>query len=427
MTVTGADISLSASHTAKQTFKREESLLVGFVSGNEGFSEENLSSGRRITRSQEQTEALSDESLLDRFQRGENVNALADTRTEYLSSLRALQSEFSEEARSVSVLSSLAGTRYPGTRYPGTLLPSAAASAAVESAVPSDLTISAKDRARIELIVTIVEELTGKRIEIADPQQFLDRRTVDTQLDPLTPHHASEAVRPESAPEAESGPAFGLRYTYQESYSESETTTFSAQGIVNTSDGQEVAIDVSVTMSRSFSAEISERVEMGAALKDPLVVNFSGTAAELTERKFHFDIDADGTSDQIHFVKPGSGFLALDRNGDGQVNDGSELFGTQSGNGFADLAAYDEDGNGFIDEGDTVFERLRVFIQDGAGNRRLAALGATGVEAIYLGHTSTPFEIRNERNELQGMVRETGVFVGENGEAGTVQQIDLVV
>lgn len=157
------------------------------------------------------------------------------------------------------------------------------------------------------------------------------------------------------------------------------------------------------------------------------MINFSGTAVELTERKFHFDIDADGTSDQIHFVKPGSGFLAYDKNGDGQINDGSELFGTQSGDGFGDLAAYDEDGNGFIDAGDSIFERLRVFVQDGAGNRQLMALGATDVEAIYLGHVSTPFAIKNERNELQGIVRETGLYVGKNGTAGTVQQIDLVV
>jgi hypothetical protein len=436
MTVTDAGISLSATHTAKQTYKREESLLVGFVSGGEGFSEENLSSGRRITRSQEQAEAFSDDSLLDRFQRGDNVNALTDTRTEYLSSLRALQAEFSAEAKTVSdsvrhAGAQLEGSPLAGTSLAGTLLPSAADTNAVESVVPSDVTLSAKDRARIELIVTIVEELTGKRIEVTDPQEFLDSRTVDTQLDPLTPHTAavapSQETTPESAPAPESGPVFGLRYSYQESYSESETTTFSAQGTVNTADGQEVSIDVSVTMSRSFSAEISESVEMGAALQDPLVVNYSGTAAELTERTFHFDIDADGTSDQIHFVKPGSGFLALDKNGDGQVNDGSELFGTQSGDGFADLAAYDEDGNGFIDGGDTVFEKLRVFVQDGAGNRQLAALGATGVEAIYLGHTSTPFEIKNERNELQGVVRETGIFVGEDGNAGTVQQIDLVV
>lgn len=418
MTVTGADITMSASHTAKQTYRREESLLVGFSSGDEGFSAETVSNGRQISRTQEQAEAFSDDSLLDQFQRGENLSALEDTQTEYLSSLRALQAEFSADAVSMPSTSDLIRSN--------TLLPSPAEGDAVESVVPSDLTLSAKDRARIELIVSVVEEMTGKRIEVQDPEQFLERRSVDAQLDPLVPPTdvPVPTVVPEGAPEAQD--AFGLRYSYQETYSESETTTFSAQGVVNTADGQEVSIDVSVTMSRSFSAEVSETVEMGAALKDPLVINFSGTAAELTERSFHFDIDADGASDQIHFVKPGSGFLALDKNEDGEVNDGSELFGALSGDGFADLAAYDEDGNGFVDRGDSVFEKLRVFVQDGAGNRQLAALGATGVEAIYLGHASTPFEIKNERNELQGVVRETGIFVGQDGNAGTVQQIDLV-
>ena len=121
MTVTGADISLSASHTAKQTYRREESLLVGFVSGEEGFSEETIDSGRRITRVQEQSEAFSGDTLLDRFQRGDNLTATADTRTEYLSSLRALQADFTAEARAVS---------------DSTLLPSAASgSDAVESVV----------------------------------------------------------------------------------------------------------------------------------------------------------------------------------------------------------------------------------------------------------------------------------------------------
>lgn len=67
----------------------------------------------------------------------------------------------------------------------------------------------------------------------------------------------------------------------------------------------------------------------------------SRPAASLTERDFAFDIDLDGHADQIAFVGTGSGFLALDRNGDGEINDGSELFGPESGDGFAELAAYD--------------------------------------------------------------------------------------
>ena len=62
-------------------------------------------------------------------------------------------------------------------------------------------------------------------------------------------------------------------------------------------------------------------------------------------------------------------FLALDLNGDGRINNGSELFGALSGNGFADLAQYDSDANGWIDENDEIFQRLKVWsgADDGGG------------------------------------------------------------
>ena len=49
----------------------------------------------------------------------------------------------------------------------------------------------------------------------------------------------------------------------------------------------------------------------------------------ISDQKFKFDINADGKEDDISFVGKGSGFLALDKNGDGKINDGSELFGTK--------------------------------------------------------------------------------------------------
>ena len=405
-----ADISLSTSHSSNQTYRREEALLAGFVSVDEGFSDDSVTSGRRITRVQEQSEAFSDEILLDRFKSGENFSRLEDTQTQCMSSLRALQADFSAEAKSVSE---------------ATLLPSMVESDAVESIVPSDITLSAKDRAWIELIVTIVEELTGKRIRVTDPEEFLESRTVDTQLDPLTPPPTKAATA--DVPSEENLPAFTLPYPYQEFYSKSETTTFSAQGQINKYDGTRVSIDISITMSRLFSTKISG-TEMGAILKDPLVINSSGTVAESTELTFQFDIGADDTSDQILSVKPGNRFLKLDRNEGGEYdNDGSELSGNQSGNRFADLVAHENDRNGLIDKGHTVFDRLRVFVQDGSGNRQLAALGAKGVEAIYLKYVSTLSEIKNELNDLKGVVRETGLYVGENGEVDTLKQIDLVV
>lgn len=87
------------------------------------------------------------------------------------------------------------------------------------------------------------------------------------------------------------------------------------------------------------------------------------------------DLDADGMEDQISFVLPGSGFLALDLNGDGRINDGRELFGPETGDGFAELARYDEDGNQWIDENDPVFERLRIWTKDAEGRDVLRPSG----------------------------------------------------
>jgi hypothetical protein len=54
-------------------------------------------------------------------------------------------------------------------------------------------------------------------------------------------------------------------------------------------------------------------------------------------------------------------------------------------------------------------------------------LGAKGIGAIYLGHITTPFELKNGENQLLGAVRESGVYLREEGPAGTLQQVDLVV
>lgn len=137
--------------------------------------------------------------------------------------------------------------------------------------------------------------------------------------------------------------------------------------------------------------------------------------------------DADGRMDQIAFVGSNSGFLALDRNGDGSINDGRELFGALSGNGLVDLATHDTDGNGWIDENDAIFARLLIWSRDGEGNDQLEGLLERNVGAIYLGQAATPFSLKDDSNALQGVVRASGIYLKEDGGVGTVQQLDLVV
>lgn len=121
------------------------------------------------------------------------------------------------------------------------------------------------------------------------------------------------------------------------------------------------------------------------------------------------------------------GFLALDKNGDGKINDGAELFGPSTGSGFAELAQYNEDGNNWIDENDSIYERLRIWSRDAAGNDYLLALGEKGIGAIFVGSVETMFQLKDPSNTLLGQTMSTGIYLREDGQAGTVQQIDLAV
>ena len=226
-----------------------------------------------------------------------------------------------------------------------------------------------------------------------------------------------------------SGTVFERTVVTSSFFSEQEVTCFSATGIVQTADGRSLDFRVDLEMSRSFMEEtiITDTTEQ--IFCDPLVINLDAKGATVTDQKFFFDLDADGTEESISFVGEGSGFLALDKNGDGQINDGTELFGTKSGDGFADLAAYDTDQNGWIDENDEVFNRLKVWTKDADGNNKLVDLKQADVGAIFLGKVGTEFSLNSlEDNQTNGMIRSTGVYLKEStGAAYTIQHVDLAL
>lgn len=208
---------------------------------------------------------------------------------------------------------------------------------------------------------------------------------------------------------------------------EAEETSFSTQGTVKTADGREISFRLELEMSRSFSAYYHANYEMQAvSMCDPLVINLDGSTAAVSDQKFYFDLDADGKEEEISELKPGSGYLAIDLNGDGKINDGSELFGTKSGNGFADLAKYDSDGNGWIDEGDDIWDKLLIWTKDESGEDKLYHLEKKGIGAICLQNVQTDFSLNSaEDNRVNGQLRSTGIFLYENGSVGTVQHLDL--
>ncbi len=270
---------------------------------------------------------------------------------------------------------------------------------------------------RMLMLIGLIEALTGRKVKLFDPGMLKLGEVTDKRI------QEDQAKAQNSQQQG-----WGVEYDRHETLRESELTRFSAEGVVRTSDGREIRFQLSLEMKREFFQQTDLSVRAGDGVKkDPLVINFTGTAAQLTDQKFAFDLNSDSQTEQMSFVGAGSGFLALDKNGNGVIDNGSELFGTQSGNGFADLAAYDSDENGWIDENDAVYAKLRVWSKDGSGTDQLSTLVQRNVGALYLGNVATPFDLKNGTNDLQGQVRSSGVYLNEDGSAGTLQQVDLVV
>lgn len=222
---------------------------------------------------------------------------------------------------------------------------------------------------------------------------------------------------------------FWTRQDYQNvTVRETEATRFNSTGSVVTADGRTIDFNISMEMSRSFM-ETSESLtsQTQYILTDPLVIQLEDAPETISDQKWYFDIDGDGVEEEISQLARGNGFLALDENGNGKIDDGSELFGTKSGNGFKDLSAYDEDGNGWIDENDSVYSKLKIWVKDASGNDKLIGLGQADVGAIYLGAADTQFtHAAADTNETQAVVRQTGFYLHEStGAAGIVQQIDF--
>lgn len=207
---------------------------------------------------------------------------------------------------------------------------------------------------------------------------------------------------------------------------EQEQLAFVANGQVSTADGREIRFDLGFALNYQ-KLQLSERLTSSAALKDPLVLNLEGLVPGFSSARFEFDLDADGSSESLTQLANNSAFLALDRNGNGQIDDGNELFGARSGNGFAELSALDEDGNGILDEADSGFASLRLYRSDTA----LLTLGDQKIGAIFLNAAATPFMHlggdQGAQGESPAVLRQTGLYLTEDGKAGTVQQIDLRV
>jgi VCBS repeat-containing protein len=176
--------------------------------------------------------------------------------------------------------------------------------------------------------------------------------------------------------------------------------------------------------------------------KDPLTLDLDGDGLETvgTSAGIQFDHDGDGTKTGTGWIKPDDGFLVLDRNSNGTIDNGTELFGDSTplyaggtaADGFAALAQEDTNHDGKVSALDLRWNQLRVW-QDANQNGiseagELKTLASLGITSINVAATENA-QVLDNGNQLADL----GSYTKSDGTAGSVGQvngmadIDLVV
>ncbi len=190
------------------------------------------------------------------------------------------------------------------------------------------------------------------------------------------------------------------------------------------------AVQVAATQEQT----VRIRVTVGGANQqqrsDPVVLDLNGDGKiSLTNQQQgqDFDITGDGRTERTAFVAGGDAFLALDRNNDGRITSGRELFSDQWGarNGMSELARFDVNRDGFISQQDPIFKQLVAFfdanrdgIIDPDEHKPISQLGIQRLQLEY-----KPVEvIRDDGNIISAI----GKMLMENGEEREIADVDLL-
>lgn len=265
-----------------------------------------------------------------------------------------------------------------------------------------------------------VGRVSQDEVDVTDAKALVARLIYRTLMGREAPEVGQGGSR--AAPAAVAGARGAVRVSYsrRETVQEAERSVFRAEGNVKLSSGKEITFSFRLEMNRELTVVNGVAVTAGNT-QDPIALNFDGLGVRLNGAREAFDLDGDGVDEMIATLADGSGWLGEDRNGNGRVDDGGELFGPGTGNGFVELAARDGNGDGWITEDDAVYERLGAW-----RGEEFVSLRELGVGALSVASVTTPFALK-EGTELLGEVRRSGVYLTEEGVAGALQQVDLSV
>jgi len=187
-------------------------------------------------------------------------------------------------------------------------------------------------------------------------------------------------------------------------------------------------IDMSATgMQLEFEFEYSESAQVTEQVQssDPLTLDLNGDGVSLSHysQGASFDITGTGRVVTTAFVTGGDAFLAMDRNGNGAIDSGRELFGDQRGaaNGFEELARVDSNRDGLINSQDASYGQLRLFRDNGNGRTEqgeLMSLLQAGIAEINLRYANVSLNAAGDNKLAQvGQFRRTDGTTGQVADA----------
>ncbi|MCB1986659.1 MAG: hypothetical protein KDF49_14665, partial [Nitrosomonas sp.] len=158
---------------------------------------------------------------------------------------------------------------------------------------------------------------------------------------------------------------------------------------------------------------------------DPLVIDLDGDGVEMIGTGQYFDLDSDGLGENVSWVHADDGLLALDTNGNGRIDSGSELFGNAAMDGFTMLAAYDSNEDRVIDSGDTVWSGLKIWNDANSDGQtqsdELHSLQDYNIQSIGL-TTVVPLD----PNTGGGQITHLGTVITTAGSLG-IANVDLIL
>lgn len=265
---------------------------------------------------------------------------------------------------------------------------------------------------------SIAEEIVKPEDELIDAlMAYLDRRRFNDKVVPYIPKDLIEDTI-----QTQSNSIGVLSVTSSLEIFESEQLFFQSQGQVETEDGQTFDFSYDLDMNRVLYEKYSQVVNDG--LMDPLVLNLDNKGVDFSDKIIRLDLDLDGQIDMFKMVTSGNGFLVLDKNENGKVDNGHELFGPQSKHGFKELSALDDDHNGWIDENDLVFKNLKIWTLDGDGMETLVDLKDYNIGAICLGNVAGEFNYKKQGTNI-ARITNSSIFLRDDGSASSIHEVLL--